>query len=241
MKVTKLSKIVDNILYFNRDMWLSRSQTTSALEEAVREAKEADEKGKKSNAHFKKKLPKDAEASNILVGEVMDWESFYLWPRWTSLTSQLLPLFVCPSLCLWATSPKSLCKQGFCRNKGENWIFWSQVSVHIARAGRESAKLPRGWESNGEQLCRRGRPSKWITFDICNMLIKTNIHKSLQLAQFQRTLTRDLWIIAGVPRGRLQSSQQRSSCCWARWVLGPGDQQIYKIRNGINYKCKWLL
>ena len=71
-KVTKLSKIVDNILYFNRDMWPSRSQTTSALEEAVREAKEADEKRKKSNAHFKKKLPKDAEASNILVGEVMD-------------------------------------------------------------------------------------------------------------------------------------------------------------------------
>ena len=53
-------------------MWLSRSQTTSALEDAAREAKEADEKGKKSNAHFKKKLPKDAEASNILVGEVMD-------------------------------------------------------------------------------------------------------------------------------------------------------------------------
>ena len=54
-------------------MWLSRSHTTSALEEVAREAKEAEEREKsEKNVHFKKKLPKDAEASNILVGEVVD-------------------------------------------------------------------------------------------------------------------------------------------------------------------------
>ena len=52
-------------------MWLSRSHTTSALEEVAREAREAEEREKRSNVHFKKKLPKDAEASNILVGEVV--------------------------------------------------------------------------------------------------------------------------------------------------------------------------
>ena len=57
---------------------MGRSHTTSALEEVAREAKEveaqeakeAEEREKRSNVHFRKKLPKDAEASNILVGEV---------------------------------------------------------------------------------------------------------------------------------------------------------------------------
>ena len=80
-------------------MWLSRSNTTSTLttlmssstlEEAA-DHQELEEKDKKNkvedsvkehakdhskehvnhyNVHFEKKLPKDAEASNILVGEV---------------------------------------------------------------------------------------------------------------------------------------------------------------------------
>ena len=97
-------------------MWLSRSHTTSALEEVAREAKEAEEREKRSNVHFKKKLPKDAEASNILVGEVLvvkEASSLASPPRLTSLTSQLLHLFGSPSLFLWATSQRSPCKQGF--------------------------------------------------------------------------------------------------------------------------------
>ena len=72
-------------------MWLSRSNTTSTLttlmssstlEEAA-DHQELEEKDKRNkvedsakdhtnhyNVHFEKKLPKDAEASNILVGEV---------------------------------------------------------------------------------------------------------------------------------------------------------------------------
>ena len=76
-------------------MWLSRSNTTSTLttlmssstlEEAAdhQELEEKDKRNKAEdpakehakdhvnhyNVHFEKKLPKDAEASNILVGEV---------------------------------------------------------------------------------------------------------------------------------------------------------------------------
>ena len=74
-------KMFKYLKYLHREAWLGRSHTTSALEEVAREAKEveaqeakeakeAEEREKRSNVHFRKKLPKDAEASNILVGEV---------------------------------------------------------------------------------------------------------------------------------------------------------------------------
>jgi hypothetical protein len=53
------------LIFVYRELWLGRHSPTSQLEENG-----AKDERKRSNIHFMKKLPKDAEASNILVGEV---------------------------------------------------------------------------------------------------------------------------------------------------------------------------
>ena len=54
-----------------REMWLSRSRTAEAnLADLSKKDEKEEEEKIKSNEAFKKKLPKDSEASNILVGEV---------------------------------------------------------------------------------------------------------------------------------------------------------------------------
>ena len=142
----------------------------------------------------------------------------------------------------------------------------SQVSVHIARASWESAELPRGWTSNGKQLCWWG----WITsfFVIsylrhellnCTHNVRNSPQDSTEIIQLKmylfhsvrnlfkhrpenyfpflcrwQTLTSPYHHVAvifqdyelgisGVSWGCLQGSQQRSSDCRTRWVLGPGD------------------
>ena len=140
----------------------------------------------------------------------------------------------------------------------------SQVSVHIARASWESAELPRGWTSNGKQLCWWGWITSFLSSHICDMNysiapIMCVIHHKTELIQLKmylfhsvrnlfkhrpenyfpflcrwQTLTSTYHHVAvifqdyelgisGVSWGCLQGSQQRSSDCRTRWVLGPGD------------------
>ena len=56
---------------FPREMWFNRSRTTeSNLTDLSKKDEKEEEEKRKSNEAFKKKLPKDSETSNILVGEV---------------------------------------------------------------------------------------------------------------------------------------------------------------------------